>query len=111
MATRKVGSRRLVVDGIGYRWRIRHRATNFQADYGSGTLHVAVELADHPGTVLVLDTDRRHPADWDERPIIPVLPSDVATWIRAALRAGWDPAAAGGPFQARATGALVEKVA
>ena len=110
MATRKVGSRRLVVDGMSYRWRIRHRATYSQADYGSGTLHVAVEWADKPGTLLVLDTDRRHPADWDERPIIPVLPSDVATWIRAALRAGWCPAAAGAPFRARTTGTLVEKV-
>ena len=49
MATRKIGSRRIVVDGIAYRWRIRKRATYSQADYGHGKLHVAVELAERPG--------------------------------------------------------------
>jgi hypothetical protein len=52
VATRKTGSRRLVVDGVAYRWRIRRRATYSQADYGSGTLHVVVELAEQPGAEL-----------------------------------------------------------
>lgn len=67
MATRKTGSRPIVVDGIRYRWRIRHRATFLQADYGFGTLHVAVQLDEHPTTVLVLETDRPQAANDEAR--------------------------------------------
>ena len=48
MAMRKRGSRRIVVDGAAYRWRIRRRATLCQADYGNGTLHVGVESCPRP---------------------------------------------------------------
>ena len=89
VATRKTGSRRLVVDGVAYRWRIRRRATYSQADYGYGTLHVAVELAEESGAVLVLYTDRPHPADWNTESVVPVCPSDVAGWVREALASGW----------------------
>lgn len=98
MATRKTGSRRLVVDEVAYRWRIRRRATYSQADYGHGTLHVAVELAERPGAVLVLYTDRPHPADWGTTRVVPVRPSDVAGWVRAALAAGWVPSQPGPQF-------------
>ncbi len=64
MATRRTGSRPIVVDGVAYRWRIRRRATSCQADYGRGKLHVAVELAERRGAVLVLVTDCPHPRDW-----------------------------------------------
>jgi hypothetical protein len=103
MATRKTGSRRLLVDGIAYRYRIRHRATFAQTDY-SGTLHLTVELAEQPGSVVVLDTDRPHPADCIPRPVIPVRPSDVAGWIRQALQAGWNPENPGPQLHARVSG-------
>jgi len=94
MAMRKTGSRTITVDGLKYRWRIRHRGTNLQLDYGSGTLHVAVELSDKPGSsVLVIDTSRPHPKDACRRaPVVPVTPRDVAEWIKQALKHGWDPA-------------------
>lgn len=96
MAMRKTGSRRLVVDGVAYRWRIRRRATYGQSDYGCGKLHVAVEQAEEqPGAVLVLYTDRPHPADWGTRQVLPVRPSDVARWVREALAAGWVPSEPG----------------
>jgi hypothetical protein len=98
VATRKTGSRRLVVDGVAYRWRIRRRATYSQADYGCGTLHVVVELAEQPGAVLVLYTDRPHPADWGTRRVVPVCPSDVAGWVREAVAAGWESSRAGPQF-------------
>jgi hypothetical protein len=98
VATRKTGSRRLTVDGVTYRWRIRKRETYSQADYGSGKLHVAVELAEDPGTVLVLYTDRPHPADWGTEQVVPVRPSDVAGWVREALAAGWLPSVSGPQF-------------
>lgn len=108
MATRKTGSRRLVVDGTAYRWRIRHRATNFQADYGAGILHVAVESANQPGSVLILLTDRPHPSDWGTEKVVPVTPSDVAGWIRSAVRAGWDASRPGPQINLRVVGPAVE---
>ena len=110
MANRKTGSRRIVVDGAAYRWRIRHRATSFQVDYGSGTLHVAIESDEQPGTVLVLLTDRRHPKDWDTRPVLPVTPSDIAGWVRQAIRAGWVPSEPGPQFHLRLSGSSIERI-
>jgi len=101
MATRKTGSRQLVVDGITYRWRIRRRATSLQSDYGHGTLHVAVELAEQPGAVLILFTNRPHPADCGTDRVAPVRPSDVAVWVREALAAGWAPSTPGPQFRLR----------
>ena len=98
MAMRKTGSRRLVVDGVAYRWRIRKRATYGQSGYGCGTLNVAVELAEAPGSVLVLHTDRPHPADWGTKHVVAVCPSDVVVWVREALTAGWLPPHPGPQF-------------
>lgn len=98
MATRRTGARSIVVDGVRYRWRIRHRATYNQSDYGNGTLNLAVQLSDDPGSVLVLATDRPHPVDRDDRPTIAVLPSDVENWIRQALVLGWSPTTPGRTF-------------
>jgi hypothetical protein len=104
MATRKVGARKIVVDGKTYRWRIRHRATNSQADYGHGALHVSVEPLDPAGSVLVLLTDRPHPSDWGTAEAIPITPSDIADWIRSAIAAGWTPQRPGPPTTLRAIG-------
>ena len=107
----KVGSRKISVDGVGYCWRIRRKATHCQADYGSGRLHVAVQLAAEPGATLVLFTDRPHPQDWATTSVIPVTPSDVASWVRKAIELGWRPAAQGAQVVLRAKDRTVEKVA
>jgi hypothetical protein len=109
VATRKTGSRPIVVDGIRYRWRIRRRATFLQADYGFGTLHVAVQLDEDLATVLVLETDRRHPADIGGRPIVPICPADIEDWIRQAIKLGWRPSSPGPTFLATVTGAAVKR--
>jgi hypothetical protein len=107
VATRRTGSRAIVVDGIRYRWRIRHRATFLQSDYGNGTLHVAIQLDQKPANVLVLETDRPHPADIGDGPIIPVRPADIADWVRQAIKLGWRPSSDGPTFLARVWGATV----
>lgn len=109
MATRKTGSRRLVIDGRAFRWRIRRRATYFQMDYGDGTLHVAVNLEKDSGALLVLYTDRPHPKDCIPKPIFPVRPSDVAEWVRQAIRLGWDPSKPGPQLNVWVAGSSVEK--
>jgi hypothetical protein len=110
MATRKVGSRQLVVDGFAYHWRIRHRATYGQMDYGYSTLHVAVQLEEDLGALLVLYTDRPHPADRVPKPIVSVRPSDVAGWVCQAIQAGWEPSRPGPQFHVRVSGSSVEQV-
>lgn len=91
------GSRRIVVDGTAYRWRLRGRPT-----YSQGLLWspctFAVEHADAPGTTLVVTTDQPHPSNWLGRGAEPVLPSDVAEAIGLALGAGWVPTVPGRPF-------------
>jgi hypothetical protein len=109
MATRRTGSRRIVVDGVPYRWRIRKRATVAQVDYGHD-LRVAIQLDEGQGSVLVIFTDRWHPHDCSGRgEEVSVRPSDVATWIRASLQTGWAPHLGGPQFWVRARGDAVEK--
>ncbi len=96
MALVRKGSRRIVVDGTAYRWRLRRRPTYSQGLAWSPCTF-AVEHADAPGTTLVVTTNQPHPSNWVGREAKPVLPADVAEAIELALRAGWAPAAPGPP--------------
>ncbi|AZM45745.1 hypothetical protein DMB38_07795 [Streptomyces sp. WAC 06738] len=97
MALVKKGSRRITVDGVPYRWRVRARPT-----YGQGLvwspLIYAVEQAGTRGTILVVTTNQPHPSNWFEIPGRPVLPAEVAATIRMARAAGWTPDEPGSPF-------------
>lgn len=93
----KKGSRRIVVDGVTYRWRIRHKPTYCQAN-GWNPLTFTVEDATVPGTALVVRTDRPHPGNWFGLPTKPVLPAEVVQAIRTALARGWTPYVSGAPF-------------
>ena len=93
MSIPKKGTRSIIVNKEGYKWLIRRKATYNQTDYGIGHIHVAIEHASKPNTTLVIDTDRKHPKDWNTSTIVPVLPSDIAKWIGQALELGWKPKA------------------
>ncbi len=97
MALVRKGSRRIVVDGTAYRWRLRGRPTYDQGLVWSPCTF-AVEHADTPGMTLVVTTDQPHPSNWIGRGAVPVLPSDVAVAVRLALREGWTPTALGSAF-------------
>jgi hypothetical protein len=58
--------------------------------------------------VLVLYTDRPHPADWGTNQVVPVRPTDVAGWVREAVAAGWVPSRPGPQFIHRPVSAPVE---
>ncbi|MFD8783625.1 hypothetical protein [Kitasatospora sp. NPDC059599] len=103
MALVRKGSRRTVVDGVTYRWRIRHKPTHRQVN-GWTPLTIAVEDATVPGTTLVVRTDRIHPQNWFS-PTKPILPADVARAVRTALARGWTPLADGSPFHLDLSGA------
>lgn len=112
MSIPKTGARAIVVDGVAYRWLIRRKATHSQTDYGTGCLHVAIELvATELGTTAVLWTDRQHPKDWATNQAHPVTPWDVSHWIGKALALGWVPAAKGSPVFFKAEGEQLERVA
>ncbi|MDZ8054575.1 MAG: hypothetical protein RMX68_008455 [Aulosira sp. ZfuVER01] len=109
MSIPKRGTRKIVVDGEPFIWLIRRQATNSQADYGCGYIHVAVEHAQVPGSVLVIYTDKPHPQNWIAE-VKPVKPSDAARWILQAIQAGWKPKILGAPFVVQAIGDCMAKV-
>jgi hypothetical protein len=90
LAIRKKGSRRIVVDGAAYLWRFPRRPTQSQQDGWPGVF-VTANRADCPRASLVIAFPQRFHLSGPvgQVPPRPVLPSDVAAGIRAALRAGW----------------------
>ncbi|MDB9510656.1 hypothetical protein PN499_05625 [Kamptonema animale CS-326] len=135
MSIPKKGTRKIVVEGERFIWLIRRQATNGQADYPEGCLHVAVEHAQEPGSVLVIVTDRLHPQGFSlvhgelvpvqlqdqsgeirawriERryAISPVTPSEVALWIQQALQMGWLPKKSGTPFEVKVVENYLERI-
>jgi hypothetical protein len=97
MAILKKGSRRIVVDGRSFRWRVRHRPTYDQALCAS-RLILAAEAANGLGSKLVVVLPQVHPSSWMGYPSQPVLPSQVAHYIRQAVGGGWKPTQSGKPF-------------
>ncbi|MEG4516696.1 MULTISPECIES: hypothetical protein [unclassified Microcoleus] len=136
MSIPKKGTRKIIVDGEPFIWLIRRQATNTQVESGWGHLHVAVEHAEKPGSVLVLITDRPHPQGWSQtncefipvkppdgapqevkvwqiistKEVKPVRPSDVAQWIRQAVQLGWQPRRSGITFNVQIAGGRGEKI-
>jgi hypothetical protein len=100
MAIRKIGSRRITVDDVAYRWRIRRRATYGQECF-RGTLQVAVELADHPSSVLLILTAAPHSRNCFAEKFIQLTPRDIVEWIRKAIQSGWNPSEPGPQFRLR----------
>ncbi|WIY03286.1 hypothetical protein QRX60_05335 [Amycolatopsis mongoliensis] len=87
MTLARKGSRHITVDGTDYRWTVRPQPTYSQ---GLGaTMTFAVELAEHPGATLVVDTGRPRPDNWLHLPTEPVRPAEVADGIRAAPARGF----------------------
>ncbi|MFC7648347.1 hypothetical protein ACFQX6_53805 [Streptosporangium lutulentum] len=76
----KKGTRLITVDGIVYRWRVRHKPTYNQGNSWS-PLSFAVERAEEPGGVLVVSLPCARPDNWrGERTIAlrPILAADAS---------------------------------
>lgn len=97
MAIPKKGSRRIIVDGIEYRWTIRSKPTYSQGAFGDN-LTAAVELLSNPGVVLSVTFPWIRCDSWIGNPEKPVTPKDIALCIRAALESGWQPDGQGPVF-------------
>ncbi|MGW2543713.1 hypothetical protein ACWC5I_23260 [Kitasatospora sp. NPDC001574] len=96
VALAKKGSRRIVVDGVEYRWRVSRKPC---CDYDGITLGYMVEDAACPGTTLVVETGRPAVLEPNMLPSEVVLPREVAAGIRAARSNGWTPGSNGSPFK------------
>ena len=88
MAIRKRGSHRIVVDGIACRWKVPQ--LNEDQEAGRPGMAAAVQQVEPAGSQLwlVLPTrySMRSPLANEGKPI---LPSEVASGIRAAIASGW----------------------
>ncbi|GAA1383057.1 hypothetical protein [Catellatospora chokoriensis] len=92
------GSRRIVVDGVEFRWTVRRRPTYNQANGWSPLTFVAELAAEEPGAVLVVSMPYAHPGNWIGYLGGSVRPVAVAAGIREALTGGWQPAKPGPAF-------------
>ncbi|WP_406267466.1 hypothetical protein OH799_22375 [Nocardia sp. NBC_00881] len=106
MTLMKKGSRRIIVDGVTYRWRLRPRPT-YDQGIGSSPCIYAVVHAEHPGSTLVVKTGHAHPSNWVDMPPVPVRPADVPAGIRIGLTRGWNPTSPGKPFILDCSGKFV----
>ncbi len=97
MAIAKRGSRRIVVDGQVYRWRLQKRPTPDQRS-GRTPLLLAVASEEGDGAKLVLRLHRHHPRNAVGLRSHAVTPGQVAQYIRQGLAAGWQPQEPGRPF-------------
>ncbi|MFD4657748.1 hypothetical protein ACFWP2_19205 [Kitasatospora sp. NPDC058444] len=103
MALARKGSRRIVVDGVAYRWRVSRQ--HWCCDFEGTTLGYAVEDAARPGTTLVVDTGRPTRHTPHPVPAHVIMPREVAEGIRRARAGGWTPTADGSPFTLRLSAA------
>ncbi|MFC9650159.1 hypothetical protein [Streptomyces sp. NPDC056937] len=100
MALNKKGSRRITVDGIEYRWRIRRKPSYMQGlCWTPMTYAVEAASGSQPGTVLIVTSGQAHPSNWVGVETEPIRPAQVAASVREARDQGWDPTRGGSPFQ------------
>ncbi|MEU3189391.1 hypothetical protein ABZ686_01830 [Streptomyces sp. NPDC006992] len=100
MALNKKGSRRITVDGIEYRWRIRRKPSYMQGlCWTPMTYAVEAASGSQPGTILIVTSDQAHSSNWVCVETEPMRPAHVAASIREARAQGWDPTHSGSPFQ------------
>jgi hypothetical protein len=97
MTLARKGSRRIIVDGVEFRWVVRRKPTYNQGNAWSPLIFV-VERAKGPGAILVVSLPYARPDNWLGRPSGPVHPVMVASSVRLALAGGWQPARPGPAF-------------
>ncbi|MFF2701865.1 hypothetical protein ACFVUQ_26305 [Streptomyces cyaneofuscatus] len=100
MALNKKGSRRIAVDGIEFRRRVRRKPFHMQGlCWTPMTYAVEATSGSQPGTTLIVTSGQAHPSNWVGIETKPIRPAHVAAGIREARDQGWDPTRVGSPFQ------------
>lgn len=90
MALPKKGSRRIDVDGVEYRWVIRHKPTYTEA-IGQANLRAVVELYENPLSVLKIGFMLPRNDSWLTNSKVEVGPRHIQMAIQKALISGWEP--------------------
>jgi len=98
MTIPKKGSRKIVVDNVEYRWRIRSNPTYTQGAFGDN-MTAAVELYQEPKSVLIISFPWMRCDNWLGDPISPVTPKHIEASIRQAIIEGWQPNIKGSAFR------------
>ena len=91
------GSRRVVVDGVPYRWTVRPSPSYAQALAQSPT-SFAVANESSPGSTLIVQMSGPRPDNWLKDPGGTVTTSVVQDAVRSALARGWRATERGFPY-------------
>lgn len=91
------GRRKIIVDGIQYNWRVRHKPTYMQGIEQS-QMSAAIELANQTGSVLAIEFPWFRPDSWLSNEVKIVTPKIIQTCIENAIAQGWNPSAKGATF-------------
>ncbi|MFW2177290.1 MULTISPECIES: hypothetical protein [unclassified Moraxella] len=100
MSIPKKGSRKIVVNDVEYRWRVRHKTDYWNLMSGDG-LNFAVEKQENGNCVLHVMLDGfGHFGSWaDNLETLVITPKLVAQAIEIALEKGWQPEQNGKTFE------------
>lgn len=88
MAMPGKSARFIIVDGVGYRWRVRSKPSR-RRDDGRTPLRFTVERAGEPGSVLVVTLPCARPDNWRGERTITIRPALVGACVRRAVERGW----------------------
>ena len=89
MAVKRVGMRKIVVDGVEYLWTFPRRRDHRDPDCRGGC-HALVCHPSRRGSMLSVGFPQHHPGVAPGLfPVVPVLPSQIAAAICRAVSAGW----------------------
>lgn len=95
MSLPRKGSRKIVVDAVEYRWRIRANPNHVGGSWS--TQYVAIGKAVGEGAVLLVKPPQPASGDWVDAKVS-IVPADVERYIRVALQSGWTPDTPGNTF-------------
>ena len=97
MTISRKGSRRVVVDGVPYRWTVRPSPSYLQA-LAQNPLSFAVADESSAGTTLIVQLSGPRPEKWLTEPEATVTPVIIQQAVRSALARGWRATQRGAPY-------------
>jgi hypothetical protein len=97
MAIPKKGSRKIIVNEIEFRWRVRWKPTDSQAVCDSN-MTAAIEFYENPQSVLSVEFPWVRYDAWFGVAEQPITPKIIEICIKNALAQGWKPNEKGKTF-------------
>ena len=102
MAITRKGWRKIVVDGLAYKWRVTKEANYFDHIDNIGWANMRFTVESASGALLIVELNRPRLDYWLypelKDKMKPVTPHEVAAGIRGALSEGWEPTLKAKPF-------------